>query len=260
MSELNKLRIVAEYELLKHLRRMRLYVVIGLAIVVQLLILIGLPVLGEGYPEKVGDMAVLLSMGPSFAIIGAIFFAGDAISGEFEGETGYTLFPNPVKRITIVTGKYFACFLAMALVTAVAYSIVSICLFGIYSEVPIEVGKSFALCLLVIASVIAMTFFFSSISKGAIGGTVTTIIVMFVVFGILEGVLTLTGQSRWFLLSYAGDVVITVYNGYGPFGGMMEQMPAMEPPEVGTSVAVLLVYLIVFFLISIVITNRREMV
>jgi ABC-2 type transport system permease protein len=262
MNELEKLVIVTEYELLKHLRRLRLYVVIGLALIVQLLILIAFPPLGDGYPDNVMTLASLLSMGPAFATIGAIFFAGDAISGEFESKTGYILFPNPVRKTTIVIGKYLACLSAMALIMLIAYGVVSISLLSIYRQLPLVVWKSFGLCLLNVSCVIGITFFFSSLSKGAIGGTVTAFIIIVVVFVTLEAVLMATGQPRWFLFSYAGDVMITVYNGYGAFGNAPEQLPqeAMQPPKVGTSIAVLFLYFIVFFLLSIIITNRREMV
>lgn len=262
MSELDKLRIVGRYELLKHLRRKRLYVVLAIAIAVELLILILLPALGDGYPDSVMIMAALLSVGPSFATMGAVFFAGDAIAGEFEGKTGYVLFPNPVKRTTIVAGKYLACFSAVVLVVLIGYGMVSVSLFGIYHQVPAEVAGSMALCLLFAGTVVAMTFFFSSISKGTMGATVTTLIFLFVVFGVLESVLLMTGQPRWFILSYAGDVIVTIYGGYGAFEGMRGRMPpgAMQPPEIGVSIAVMMAYLVIFLLLSVAITRRREMI
>jgi ABC-type transport system involved in multi-copper enzyme maturation permease subunit len=262
LRESEKLKVVTKYELLKQLRRKRLYLVLALAIAVELLVLVLLPALGQSYPNDVMEMAVLLSIGPSFAVIGAIFFAGDAIAGEFEGKTGYTLFPNPVRRTTIVVGKYLACVLAMGLILFITYACVSVSLLAIYHQIPLEVAESLALCLLLASSVLGITFFFSSISKGVMGATVMTLIIFFVVSGVLESVLMLAGQPRWFLLSYAGDVVITVYGGYGAFQGGAGQIPtaALKPPEIGTSIWVMVAYLVVFFSLSIWITKRREMI
>lgn len=262
MGEYEKLKVVAKYEFMKHLRRKRFYVVLALAIAVELIVLIALPLLGAGYPSNVMAMAALLSMGATFPTMGAVFFAGDAIAGEFEGKTGYVLFPNPVKRSTIVFGKYLACFSAIALVVLALYGVVGASLLWIYHQVPVEVAGSMALCLLASGAVVAVTFFFSSISRGTMGATVTTLIFIFVVLGVVESVLLMAGQPRWFLLSYASDVMVTIYNGYGAFAGMREGMPpgVMQSPEIGTSIAVMVAYLVVFLALSVAITRRREMV
>ena len=105
MSELGKLGIVISYEFLKHIRRARLWVVLGLALLADLAILILIPVLQDGYPKDVLSMAMLLTVGPSMASLGAVFFAGDAIAGEFEGRTGFMLFTNPIKKVTLWTHK-----------------------------------------------------------------------------------------------------------------------------------------------------------
>ena len=94
MSEFEKLRVVTAYEFLKHIRRKRLYAILGLTLAAELAVLIGLPLLMDGYPKNIMVMAAMLSIGPSLAIYGAVFFAGDAIAGEFEGKTGYILFTN----------------------------------------------------------------------------------------------------------------------------------------------------------------------
>ncbi len=55
------------------------------------------------------------------AIIGATLFAGDAIVSEFQGRTGYLLFPNPVKRSVLLAGKFIASVGAMFIVLFVYY-------------------------------------------------------------------------------------------------------------------------------------------
>ena len=98
MSEFEKLKVVIEYEFLKHIRRKRLYVILGLALLAELAVIIGVPALMDGYPDSVMVMAAMLTVGPSLVAIGAVFFAGDAIAGEFECKTGFMLFTNPVRR------------------------------------------------------------------------------------------------------------------------------------------------------------------
>jgi len=266
LTELEKLRIVAGYEFLKHIRRRRLYVILGLTLAAELAVLILVPVLGEGYPDNVKVMAALLSMGPSLATIGAIFFAGDAIAGEFESKTGYILFPNPVRRITLVIGKYLACYAAVILLVIFGYVIVSISLLVIYGNIPIETLSSFGLCLLYAGSVLSVTFFFSSISKGAMGATVITLVFIMVISGIVDSVLMMTGQPHWFMLSSNGDTIATVYGGYElflegvvPHGGMGMTPFEIETPDIGLSVLSMVIYLVVGFLLSIWITKRRQL-
>jgi len=75
LSELEKLRVVIGYEFLKHIRRKRLYVILGLTLLAELAVLILLPVLQGRYPDNVMVMAAMLTIGPSLAAIGAVFFS-----------------------------------------------------------------------------------------------------------------------------------------------------------------------------------------
>ena len=263
MTELEKLRIVAGYEFLKHIRRRRLYVILGLTVIAELAVLILVPVLGDGFPDNVMVMAALLSVGPSLATIGAIFFAGDAIAGEFENKTGYILFTNPVRRITLVIGKYLACYASVILLILLGYVIVCISLLAIYGSIPIETLSSFGLCLLYAGSVLSVTFFFSSISKGAMGATVITLVFIMVISGIIDSVLMMTGQPHWFMLSTNGDTIATIYGGYELFMGGMGgggMMPfEFETPDIGLCVLSMVIYLVVGFLLSIWITKRRQL-
>ncbi len=264
MSEFERLRVVTGYEFLKHIRRRRLYIILGLTLVAELAVLIGLPALMGGYPDNVMVMAAMLSIGPSLATIGAIFFAGDTIAGEFESKTGYMLFTNPVRRTTLVMGKYLACYAAVTLLIVFGYAIVCISLLAIYGNIPIETAKSFGLCLLFAGSVLSVTFFFSSVSKGAMGATVMTLLFIMVISGIIETVLLMAGKPYWFLLSTGGDSVAAAYGGYElfmegimPHGGMLPF--EIETPDIGLTALAMVIYMVVCFLLSIRITKRRQL-
>ncbi len=264
MSEFEKLRVVTGYEFLKHIRRRRLYVILGLALIAELAVIIGVPVLMDGYPDSMLVMAALLTVGASLAAIGAIFFAGDAIAGEFESKTGFILFTNPVRRITLVTGKYLASCIAVTLLIIFSYVIISISLLAIYGDIPIETVKSFGLCLLFAGSVLSVTFFFSSVSKGAMGATVITLLFIMVISGIIESVLLFAGKPYWFLLSTGGDSIAAVYGGYDLIlGGIIPQdieLPfEMETMDIGLTALAMVIYLVVGFVSSVWITKRRQL-
>ena len=266
MSEFEKLRIVTGYEFLKHIRRKRLYVILGLALLAELAVIIGVPALMDDYPDNMMVMAALLTVGPSLATIGAVFFAGDAIAGEFESKTGFILFTNPVKRITLIAGKYLACCIAVILLIIFGYVIVAISLWAIYGEVPIETAQSFGLCLLYAGSVLSVTFFFSSVSKGAMGATVMTLLFIMVISGIIESVLMMAGKPYWFLLSTGGDSIALVYSeiellleGFMPQGGMGMLPFEFETPDIGLCALGRVIYMVAGFVLSILISGRRQL-
>ncbi len=266
MSEFEKLRVVTGYEFLKHIRRRRLYVILGLALITELAVIIGVPVLMDSYPDNMMVMAALLTVGPSLAAIGAVFFAGDAIAGEFESKTGFILFTNPVRRTTLVMGKYLASLVAVTLLIIFSYVIIAITLLVIYGEVPIETAKSFGLALLFAASVLSVTFFFSSVSKGAMGATVMTLLFLMVISGIVESILIFADKPSWFILSAGGDSIALVYvnmellmEGFMPQGGMGMLPFEFETPDIGLTTLGMVIYLVVGFVLSIWISGRRQL-
>jgi ABC-type transport system involved in multi-copper enzyme maturation permease subunit len=264
LTEFEKLRIVIGYEFLKHIRRKRLYIILALTLVAELAVLILVPVLGDGFPDNIMVMAALLSIGPSMATLGAIFFAGDAIAGEFENKTGFILFTNPVRRTTLVIGKYIACYASVLLLIILGYVILTISLLAIYGSVPIETLSSFGLCLLYAGAVLSVTFFFSAIMKGAMSATVFTLVFIMVISSIIDSVLMLTGQPHWFMLSTNGDSIATVYGGYEAFmegfGGMGGNMPFdFETPSTSLSALSMSLYLVVCFVASLFFSNRRQL-
>jgi len=266
LSEFEKLRVVIGYEFLKHVRRKRLYGVLALTILPELAVLTGLPALLDGYPDNIMEMAAMLSIGPSLATIGAIFLAGDAIAGEFESKTGLMLFPNPVRRITLVTGKYLACYVAVALVIAFGHLILSSSLVAIYGHVPVETVKSFGLCLLFAGSVLSVTFFFSSVSKGAMGAIVRTLFFIILISGAADSAFMLAGKPRWFLLSTNGESIITAYGGYELLlGGTLPPGMSIRPevllraPDINLMIVSMVIYLVVGLGLSILISRRRQL-
>jgi ABC-2 type transport system permease protein len=243
-------------------------VILGIALLVEALVLILVPTLMTGgYPKDVMTMAALLTVGPSLAVIGAVFFAGDAIAGEYESKTGFLLFINPVKRLILWTGKYLAGFLATAALIVFSYIIIMIALLAIYHQVPVELLKSFGLCLLYGGAVLSVTFLFSAISKGSMGATVMTLLFIFVICGILDSILMATGKPYWYILAATGDSITTVVSSMNQmmeslgvdtsqFGPMME---SYKPLDIGLSVVGMLIYLVPCFIASLFISRRRQL-
>ena len=277
MSEFEKLKVVTRYELLKQFRRKRFYG--GLAITVLAVVLtIGL-YLGLDLPRRIGIseniinqqgaeiFAIFVTSMGALAILGAVFFAGDAIASEFEQKTGYILFPNPVKRNTIVIGKYLACFIATATILTIAYLISACALLVFYRQIPVGILGSLAIALMLACFVISLAFAFSSVLKGGMGATIATLLTYMVLFSVISSSLAYAGYNPWFMPDRAGDAMTATYGvplqevfhggmmGGGQVGTGMVQ--ASQNPTL--SFFVLLVYAVVFFGISIWMTKRKEM-
>lgn len=277
MSELEKLKVVTKYELLKQYRRKRFYGALAitvLAIVLTIGLYQGLDLPAKmGIPDQLMDQygaeifAMFATSMSAMAILAAVFFAGDAIASEFEGKTGYILFPNPVKRTTIVVGKYLACFIATAIIIAIAYLISVGALLVFYGTVPVGILGSLAIALMLGCMMISMAFAFSSVLKGGMGATIATLLTYMVVFSVISMSLSYAGYDPWFMPDRAGDSIAATYgvSAENMFAGMVGggqmtggMMQASQNPTL--SFFVLLGYAVVLFGVSIVVTKRREMI
>jgi ABC-2 type transport system permease protein len=267
LSEFEKLKIVTRYELLKQLRRKRFYGALALTVLAQVLTIAlykGLDIPGKIHISDSPELFAIFSTSiTTIAIIGSVFFSGDAIASEFEHKTGYILFPNPVKKITIVTGKYIACFIATAAILGVAYLISAFSLLGFYQSIPSGILSSLAIALALACCVLSIAFAFSSFMKGGMGATIATLLAFIMILPIVSTSLVYAGYNPWFLPNYAGNAVTATYGlQLGQvFGGFGEGRGArIGTPDPVTSFIVLLVYAAVLFQISIWLTKRREMV
>jgi ABC-2 type transport system permease protein len=277
LSEFEKLKVVTRYELLKQFRRKRFYGALAitvLAVVLTIGLYHGLDLPGQfGIPEQIIGQwepeifAIFATSMSSLAVLAAVFFAGDAIASEFEHKTGYMLFPNPVKRTTLVIGKYLACFIATATIIIIAFIISAGALVGFYGQVPIGILGSLAIALMLACCVISIAFAFSSVLKGGMGATIATLLTFMVVFTVISSSLAYAGYDPWFMPDRAADTMAATYGvpyeqafggmmgGGGAVGGLVQ---ASQDPVLGF--LTLLTYAVILFGVSVWMTNRREMI
>src|SRR5690606_17378083 len=112
----------------------------------------------------------------TLVIVAATLFAGDIIVSEFQGRTGYLLFPNPVKRSSIFLGKFLSAVLAMAIVVAIYY-IAAIAISAAVSSDLEHLELAFAslgLALLYSVAAVGVGMLVSSFMKGGTGSLILT--------------------------------------------------------------------------------------
>ncbi len=205
-------------------------------------------------------------------VILAIFFASDSMSMEFENRTGLLLFPNPVKRETIVVGKYTASMLMTTIVLTVYYIITWG--FTIYFY-PSTAGDyilpylgSFGMCILIAGGLIAFTFMLSAIFNKAMVTSIVAFFLYFMIFNIVGGIFQMAvGQGNfafepWFLISYNADLIshLIAY----PAERIIQNPPPMDTtytvvPDILVGILVtLIMYIVVPLIISTLIYKKRD--
>jgi ABC-2 type transport system permease protein len=266
--EIKKVPTVVRYELLKQVRRFRLY---GLLLIGSVVIGIAMAVFAI-YLRDIGTNARLfsyfvVSVGQIsfFGLIAGVFFSGDAIASEFEQKTGYMIFPNPIKRVTLLIGKYLSCCLAATLVISVLYLIISIGVVVIFGQFPVELLYSYLSAVLYTWSVVSLTFIFSSLFKGAMGASVLPFVLVFFVFSIVTAVMEVVGIEPFMLLSYGSGIIGNVL--LVPYPAHETQIPipganmvvTMFSATIAEGVLVIAAYLVVGLIISAFLIRRRQM-
>ena len=262
-SDLTQIGVVTRYELLKHMRRRRVYAVLVIVAVLGSLQL-GVPLaLNRGFPEQAKDWtAGFLGLSTFIIIIVGTFFAGDAIVSEFEQKTGYIIFTNPVKRVSFVVGKFAAALISALLPVGLYYLIATGALIGIYGFVPAEIAASFAYAALYLCVVLGFTFLFSALLKGSMGATLLSFFMFLLILSIVSQVVALTGNEPWFMPNYAGGMITQVINPQKDTTRTLPSNPITVYefyPKFPISIVVLVAYFLSTFALSMVITRRKQM-
>jgi ABC-2 type transport system permease protein len=152
-------------------------------------------------------------------ILSGIFFGGDAISGEFQNKTGYFGIPNPIRRSSIYVGKWLSAFLA-ATAILVVFTVITIAN-GVYyfgsSGLPIQFGQSLLYAWCYLASVMGLTFLFSSLFKSSSISILVTVILLLFGFTLIQTLVSdLVGIEPWFVLTYGAGIISNVLSATYP--------------------------------------------
>ena len=253
------------YELLKSIRTKKLYASIAVAVAVPLL-LVMVPEFFDADIPNTSNEYLLGNLGSVFIIIVIVgsFFGSSSLASEFHEKTHYTLFPNPISRVSIWTGKFFASSAIAIGMTALYYCIVGAGTYYRYGEIPIEILHSFGASFLSIFMIMSISFLFSSFLKGPTGAMILVFILFIMVFPLVEGILVgLADEKPWFLPTFASK--ITEFVVIDPYPSDLK--PGDRPkgpfdhhryvPYLDESIPILVGYSVAFSIASIFVFKRR---
>ncbi len=268
-GSLNQVVTVTKYTLLDYLRSRRFFIMLIITALISLLLSV---LVGYYRPESflTNDLSFYSSWwGNSVTfvvILSAIFFGGDAISGEFQNKTGYFGVPNPIRRSSIYIGKWLAA-LTASLVMLGFFTLVTVAN-GLYyfSGVPFQFAESVIFALIYVIAVLGFTFFFSSLFKSSSMSILLTAILFLFVFSLIQTLVSSLVQIEpWFILTYGstiiGNVLTTPYpphmstNSFGPGGRVTLTTFNASVPE---GLAIMLIYFAVTAILGLILFERKE--
>ena len=220
-SSMGQVGITIKYELLNYMRSRRFIILLVIALLISGLLS---AIVGYYRPESFlsDELTFFSQWWGSFVgfviVLSAIFFGGDAISGEFQNKTGYFIVPNPIRRSSIYVGKWLAAFIASSIILGVFVGItVANEIFYFGASVPYQFGESAIFAWFYLAAALGFTFFFSALFKSSAMSILITVILLLFVFTLIQNLIAgLVQIEPWFILTYGSDIISNVLSSTYP--------------------------------------------
>ncbi len=263
ISRIKQYLTILIYELLRNIRRKRSYVMfIILALIIALPIVVraafNLPIQNN----PVEFISSNLNFVDLLIILSATFFAGDILVSEYEKKTGYTLFPNPVRKEIIYMGKFTAAIVSTLAVVLIYYLSAITITFYHFNTVPVATWSSLGYALLYVFAVIGLTFFFNVISRSTTMSTLLTFFTLFMILPIIQQIITFTGTEPWPILTYVSQVITLTFNPPNQRKVVLEFdsfKVYIFYPDFTIATYVMLAYAATTIALSLVLFKRREL-
>ena len=197
-------------------------------------------------------------------IICATFFGADAIVSEYQARTGYLIFPNPIKRMSVFLGKFGASMTAGMMVVILYYAAMGILSIVSVNGLSKHFFLSLAFALEYLLATMAVAYLISSVLKGTVGAIVLTFFLFLLILPIIDGVGSVSGFKSWWSLSFTGGTIVDVLSSPYPTDSVT------TPPGTGItfhsyvpdptlSAIVMLGYVVIAGAISVFLFIRKEM-
>lgn len=218
-SDVKQVFAVMGNEIIKFLRGKKLYIYLviialfmALDIVVSLLVTDAdgnrMSLLNDGGVIAIGmlgDMTLVL-------LIMATLFTSGAISAEFEERTALVLLTKPIKRGSILAGKYLAS-LFMGLATLILYLLVAIILMAIgKGDINGDLFAGIGIDFLYVMMIVGIAMLVSAFAKKSSTSALLTLFVLLIFPLIFEAIIGGRGLDTWYMigaLRQSGHAVIT---------------------------------------------------
>lgn len=227
---------------------------------------------GEGavhaeFPSASDFLGGYLGQVGTVVIISSGFLGGDALAVDLGGGPGYLMLTLPVRRRTLFAGRYAAAALSVAAVALVYYGFAVGGSLGLYRTVPATLAVSLGCALLFGLAALAVAFFFSSFFRNPSVAIIASLLILFLGFPMVTGVVEVLGAEPWYSLDYASGIIANVFANpfhheqllvFGGGAGQPSFQLHLWSPYLYEGVAVILGYLGVFLVVTWLVYRYKE--
>ncbi len=265
-SKPRQILCVTNFELLKFVRGKKIHVMLGMAIAIPIL-LVALPEFFDAVAPEKNELYLSALLGPLFFIqvITVAFFGSGMLVSETHDKTGFSLFPNPIDKTSIWLGKFIATEIASILTISFYYLVISFASLYKYDDLPFEILSSFFLSVLVMTTLVSITFLASSTLRSPTSVLVIIILIFIVIFPMVDQIIPLAEIKPWFTPSFSSGIIHNILKVPYPIDLQEGDLPKGPfdserfVPYLSESILVLLTYSISSIILSVLIFKKMEM-
>ncbi|MCJ7606537.1 MAG: ABC transporter permease [Thermoplasmata archaeon] len=218
----------------------------------------------DWYTSAESFAVIFVSFANIMVIICATLFGADALVSEFQNRTGYLIFPNPVKRTTLLVGKFSASVTASMLLMTVFYGVVAVLSLYACRGIDDDFLLSYALMAEYAVAAMALAYLLSALLKGSTGALVLTFFLLLMILPIIDQVSMVAGTKIEGSLTFASNAMIYILYDPYPVDSMIDFHGGMSfyqfYPTPGTAAVVMFAYAAVCLALSMVLFKRKQLV
>jgi len=215
------------------------------------------------YQYAMNEIALAKDMLVPFPfIIGfcASVLGADAIVGDIQTRTAYLLFPNAIRRSSILYGKVLADTIVGVVILSLFFFTVALLSFIAVGVVARFLYVPLVFALLYLFMCLMMSFAISTVSRTTVEALATSLLLLLLVFPSLQAAEASAGQDSWYVPTFAADAIVQSisWNDYPQDVTENTSVPTYYP-DPGLSFAVLTIYSAISVAASVVLFGRREL-
>lgn len=216
-DDLRQAVIVGRYEILKFFYGKKIFIFGGLILALYALVTWIMFAFADQDMTVRGATQSYISFLQLLLLIGATLFSSVTIVSEFEGRTALTLFTKPVRKYSIVIGKFCAAYV-LNLGIVLLYFVLSAVAVAIKTGgVASEMAASFGYCALYAFSLTGIALFFSALMKKSSSASILTFIFILMAPMVIAMVAVLAmdidPSEMWYVLDVASAAVVNCFDG-----------------------------------------------
>ncbi len=196
--------------------------------------------------------------------IACLLFSG-IICSEFNTKTGFIVFPK-INKYKLIIGKYLGNLVLAFIIISAYYIFLGLLGFYYYSG-PINVRffYSYFIAILYMITLSSFVTFFSSFMKSVNMTIISTILILLIGFGIVDGIVTFVGIEPLYSIAYMGKLVTSILSNPFPDPRYFEittrffTMGTWLTPSIEMGITLMVVYIIAYFVIAAFLFKRRQL-